>query len=201
MAGASLSDLLTEFYGRGYDDLQQDAVGQARATRWINQADGELTLEEPWPFRLSTASGAAPLTIADLDEVLSVTLDEDRTELVEMTERELTGYDLEATGTAVYFYRDDLTVRVWPVSTATVDVRYYRLPVELVAPADTSMIPEQYMNAIVDRAVMAAGANRDNPAVVELADRMYQRTLSLMRRRLLVAPTHIQRNAANHLDG
>lgn len=192
-AGATFTDLLDELYARGYDYLNQDSAGRARAGRWINQSYAELALEEEWPFRLTTTSGAAPLTITDLDQVLSVTdTNNDDFELDELTERELTVWDLTTTGTPIYYYRDNLRVRVWPVSTTTISVRYFALPTDLVSATDTTLVPKRYMNTIVDGAVMRAAADRDNDRAVTLAERMYNRGLALMRRQLLVAPTHIE---------
>lgn len=191
--GATLADLQAELYARGYDHLAQDAAGVARGLRWINQAAAELTLEELWPFRLNTATGAAPLSIADLDRVLSVVdTGNSNRELVEMTERELTTWDLSYAGTALYFYRDSLQVKTYPVG-GTLSVRYYSLPTDLVSPADTTLVPARYMDVIVDGAVRRAAKDRDNPDAVALAEQERQRGLELMRRQLLVAPTHQQR--------
>jgi hypothetical protein len=192
--GVTLDELREELYARGRDDLKQDATGRARAARWINQAYAELCLEEPWPFRLTSVSGAAPLEIADVGDVLSVTdTGNSGGELFEMTERELTDWGLTTTtGLPYWFYRDSLTIRVWPASTTTLLVRYWKLPAELVSAADETIVPKRFMGAIVDGAVLRGVADRDNPAAVQLADQMYQRQLALMRRQLLVAPTHIQ---------
>ncbi|HZA18976.1 MAG TPA: hypothetical protein VE645_19200 [Pseudonocardiaceae bacterium] len=186
--------LRQELYDRGFDHLAQTAASRDRATRWLNQAYLELCLEERWPFRLTTTSGAAPLTIGDVDAILTVIdSDNNATRLYEMTEAELTAFDLSATGSnALWFYRDSLIVHVWPASGATLSVRYWSVPVELVAGSDETVVPERYANVIVDGAVMRAASDRDNPAAVDLAERMYQRGLALMRRQLLVAPTHIE---------
>lgn len=190
--GVTLDQLRQELYDRGYDHLAQTAASRMRATRWINQAHAELCLEEKWPFRLTTTSGAAPLTIEDMDQVLTVVdSDNSNTQLDEMTEAELTVYDLAFTGTPLWFYRDALVVRVWPSSGTTISVRYFRLPPDLVSGTDTTLVPARYANAIVDSAVIRAAGDRDNPAAADLADRTYQRTLALMRRQLLVAPTHV----------
>lgn len=192
--GATLLDLQTELYARGYDHLAQDAAGVARGLRWINQAVAELTLEEKWPFRLSTATGAAPLSITTLDSVLSVidTGNSDA-ELVEMTERELVGQGvvLADTGTPQYWYRDSLQIKTYPVG-GTLSVRYWTLPTDLASPTDQTLIPARFMDAIVDGVVRRAAKDRDNWETVGGAEQERQRGLELMRRTLLVAPTHIQ---------
>jgi hypothetical protein len=198
--GATLADLQTELYARGYDHLMQDATGVARGLRWINQAYAELVLEELWPFRLNTATGAAPLSITDLDQVLTVIdTSNDNRELEQATEFEMTVFDLTGTGDALWWYRDNLQIKTYPVG-GTLSVRYYSLPTELVSSSDTTLVPERYMNVIVDGAVRRAAADRDNPDAVALAEAERQRGLDLMRRQLMVAPTHIQRVPFVHLD-
>lgn len=200
-AGVTLSMLRQEFFDRGYDHLAQTAASRARADRFINQGYLELCLEERWPFRLTSTSGAAPLTIEDVDAILTVTdTDNDSTRLYEMTERELTAWDLERTGTPLWFYRDSLVVRVWPASTGTISVRYWSVPAALVDAADETMVPARYANVIVDAAVIRAAGDRDNANAADLADRMYQRGLALMRRQLLNPPTHIEHSFVSEDD-
>jgi hypothetical protein len=193
--GATLADLQSELYARGYDHLAQDAAGVARGLRWINQAAAELTLAELWPFRLSTATGAAPLSITTLSSVLSV-IDTGNAsaELSEMTERELVdaGIDLTDTGTPLYWYRDSLQIKTYPVG-GTLSVRYWALPTDLASPTDQTLVPARFMDAIVDGAVRRAAKDRDNWETVGGAEQERQRGLELMRRTLLVAPTHIQK--------
>lgn len=198
--GAALADLTSELYSRGYDHLAQDAAGVARGLRWINQAVNELMLEELWPFRLNTATGAAPLTILDLDRVSTV-IDTNNANnpLDEMTEDELTPFDVSATGIPLYYWRDNLQVKTWPVG-GTLSVRYWSLPTSLAAPTDTTLIPARYLNVIVDAAVRRAAADRDNPDAVGLAEQEYERGLNLMRRQLLVTPTHIQAVVGTSID-
>lgn len=193
--GATLADLQTELYSRGYDHLQQDAAGVARGLRWINQAYAEVVLEELWPFRLNTATGAAPLSIPTLDRILTVIdTGNANTELDEATERELTAWDLTETGTAQYYFRDSLQVKTWPVG-GTLSVRFYSLPTDLAAPTDQTLVPARYMDVIVNGAVRRAAVDRDNPDASTLAEAERQRGLDLMRRQLLVPPTHVRRVA------
>lgn len=199
-AGATLLDLQTELYARGADHLQQDAQGVARGLRWINQAVAELTLEELWPFRLTTATGVAPLSIPTLDRILSVidTGNSNR-ELTEMTEAELTASDLTFTGLPLYYFRDSLQVRTFPAG-GTLSVRFYSLPTDLAAPTDTTLVPARYMDVIVNGAYRRAALDRSNYDDYEAAEAERQRGLDLMRRQLLVAPTHQRRVAFSEDD-
>src|ERR1700741_5122825 len=131
--GATLADLQVELYARGYDHPAQDAQGIPRGLRWINAAYFEACLEELWPFRLTTATGASPLTITDLDQIKYVVNTSYYNEtLTEMVEDELADFDLTTTASSPsYYYRDSLQVKTWPVATAVLSVRYYQLPTEL----------------------------------------------------------------------
>lgn len=178
----------------------QDAAGVARGLRFINQAYAEVVLEELWPFRLNTATGAAPLSIPTLDRVLSVidTGNANR-ELTEATERELTASDLAITGVPMWFFRDSLQIKTYPVG-GTLSVRFYSLPTDLAAPTDTTLVPARYMDVIVNGAVRRAAVDRDNADASTLAEAERQRGLDLMRRQLLVPPTHLQRVAFSEDD-
>lgn len=198
--GATLLDLQSELYARGYDHLLQDAAGIARGLRWINQAYAEVVLEELWPFRLNTATGAAPLSIPTLDRVLSVTdTGNSNRELDEMTEAELTPWDLTYTGTAIYYFRDSLQIRTYP-SGGTLSVRFFSLPTDLAAPTDQTLVPARYADVIVNGAVRRAAVDRDNPDASTLAEAERQRGLDLMRRQLLVPPTHQRRASFSEDD-
>lgn len=192
-AGATLLDLQTELYARGYDHLAQDATGVARGLRWINQANNEITLEELWPFRLQTATGASPLSIETLDQVYSVINTADsNAELYEATESELTGGDLTTSGTPMWYYRDSLQIKTYPTG-GTLSVRYYALPTDLASPTDTTLVPKRYMDVIVDAAVRRAAKDRDNAEAAALAQQERDRGLDLMRRQLLQPPRHTVR--------
>lgn len=188
--GATLLDIQTELYSRGYDHLAQDASGVARGLRWINQSYAEVALAELWPFRLTTAVGAAPLAVTDIDRVLYV-IDTSsfNNPLYEMQEQELIAVDLTLTGSPLAYYRDSLQIRVWPIG-GTLSVRYYALPTDLASPTDTTLVPKRYMDVIVDSVVIRAAKDRDNPDAVALARQERDYGLALMRSQLLVPPTH-----------
>jgi hypothetical protein len=204
-AGVTLLTLRTELYARGADYLANDAAGIARANRWINQAYQAVCLRELWPFRLTTATGAAPLAIADLGTILrgGVTSPGNNNYVLDdLTETEVTPLDLSATGGYPWFYYlDGQTVRVWPAGTGTLSVRYYRIPLKLTGDSDTTLVPERFMDVIVDDAVLRAlGKDNTDAAVVALMRQERDQGLADMREALLSAPTHIRRVAV-HGDG
>ena len=69
----TFQQLLTEFFARGFDYLNDSGAGETRAKQWINQSYQEICGLDDWPFLEATASGGSPLTIADLRTILSLT--------------------------------------------------------------------------------------------------------------------------------
>ncbi len=199
--GATFLELQTEFFARGHDYLNTDDAGRTRAKRWLNQAHARVCMEELWPFRLGTLSGAAPLYIAGLDQVLTVIdTTNNNLELDEATEWELAVYDLAQTGTPSMYYQDSFFIRTFPLGGA-LSVRYYRVPDALVNDADTTLVPLRYADVIIDDAVRRAAKDRQYGEGVQLAAAEYQDGLNLMRRNLLVAPTHFVMLPGGSTDG
>jgi hypothetical protein len=203
-AGVTLLVLRTELYARGADYLAADAAGIARANRWINQAYQKVCLREKWPFRLATSGGVAPLAISDLGTIMrgGVTVPGNNNYVLDdLSETEATPLDLTATGGYPWFYYlDGQTVRTWPAYTGAISVRYYKIPAKLVDDGDTTLVPERFMDVIVDDAVRrATGKDNTDAAVVSLMRGEFDDGLNDMREALLPAPTHIRR-AAFHED-
>lgn len=197
----TLTTLLTEFYARGYDYLNDGGAGAARATRWANQANRKLITEEQWPFRLTTATGSSPLTIATLGKVKTVVdATNSNTALVEMTEEELADSDLTTTGIPLFWWRDGTAIKVWPVATVSLTVRYFALPATMASGSDTSPVPDEYLDVIVDDMVRHAAKDSESQQGVALAAQEYEAGLAAMRNDLLNAPRHVRR-VSFHEDG
>ena len=200
--GVSLLTLRTEFYARGFDWLAAEADGPARADRWINQAYQSVCLKEPWPFRLTTATGAAPLAIADLGQIArnGVTIPSNngwiREEATEVEATPLLGYAISSTFPWLY-YLDNQTVKTWPVTTASVSVRYYKIPAKLVNDGDLTIVPERFMDVIIDDAVVRGGKDRMAPEVIAIARQERDAGLVDMREALIVPERHIRRVAVH----
>lgn len=181
----TFGDLLAELYARGFDFLNQDAAGRSRAKRWINQSYLELCESNAWPFLSASTSGQAPLEIPDLRQVLSVTV----------VDRELWGLDrrtlsrrysnLEAEGEASSWYLDGNTLRVYPVSTEPLSVRYLMVPPDLVDDTDEPVVPGRFADVIVDGAVIRALKDTDNWEVLPTARREYDIGIARMENSLL----------------
>jgi hypothetical protein len=126
------------------------AAGFARLTSaqlgvFVNRAMHELDDLEPWPYREASATGVAPLSIADLGEVdlvFDTSAGPDQP-LDKRSYRELVNDfgDVGTTGGSPWFwYRATPggvpTIATYPVSTRTVGVQYYKVVPDMVAGSD-----------------------------------------------------------------
>ncbi len=193
---STFATLRADFFARGFDYMNDAGAGLVRTKELLNQAYLELCEEDYWPF-LSTTNTAVvpPQVLTDVREIRSVTypgggpgyklwhkpLDEVLEEYGENT----------TTGSPLWWYLDsngaapeDPTFRVYPVSTATLTVRYWKVPAELVADADEPIIPNRFRRYIVEGMVRVAAAE-DSPEAARAAEAERQLGLNLMRRSLL----------------
>lgn len=157
--------MLTELYARGPDWLSLDTAGQTRAKRWLNEAYAELASLEPWPFLETTTSGTAPLSITNLGDVIYVedTTNDHRLHLLDVRGAVDLDPDLDDTGTPEGYYLDgSSTLRVWPASTsATIAVRYIKVPTELSADGDTPDMPSRFQGLVIDGAMVRVYQDSD----------------------------------------
>lgn len=134
---------------------RDDARMAARVRRWLNDAARDVDQADRWEYLLATTTGAAPLTIADLDRVESVAdvandialASVDRDELVTMFA------DLTTTGLATCWYRSaPTTISVYPVSTISLTVRYFKFAPDMAAATDAPLMPDRFRQIVVERA-------------------------------------------------
>ena len=141
------AEIRAEVENRGYD-----YVADARLNLWIRQGYEYVCSLEPWWFLEQTTSGPAPLTIADLSQVLHVSYGD---EVLRGTDyRDIRDMDpaLDDTGTPVMWYLDGETIHAWPTSSEEISVRYIRKPGALAADQDEPLIPEAHHSVLVDLA-------------------------------------------------
>lgn len=187
--GLTFAQLLTEFYARGFDYLNDGGAGEVRAKRWINQSYMEILEMDDWPFLQTSVQSQTPLIISDLGTIESVTNVTasrnvgfiDRRTLVEQYP------DLSATGTPDYAYiTQGTTLNTYPVGSDTILVRYLRLAGELADTDDQPEIPSRYQYAIIDYACARAYMDSDNPEMAQIARRDGDNLVQMMRERLMV---------------
>lgn len=160
------SDLQTEFFERGFEDLNDAGVGLARAKRWLNQAYLEICDYDHWPFLEATQTGTAPLTISDLRTIIYVTDTTNDLALPGEDWRTVRDIDPDLTQTGnpeLWYLEGTTTLKVWPPNTdASLSVRYLKVPAELSAGTDIPIFAARWHDLIVDGAVVRGYKNKDN---------------------------------------
>ena len=148
----TFADMQIEVLERlGVDDVRS----ANRVRRWLNDANNKLNNEERWDYLFGSTTGTMPLTIADMDEVETVTDVPDFNPLVQIDRQSLVEdmADLTTTGTAAYWYKTaPTTLAVYPVDTSTFTVKYIKFSAEMALAADEPLVADRFRSAIVERA-------------------------------------------------
>lgn len=151
-----LAALRVELYGP-YSYLNDGGTQATRGDRWINLAYHELCDQAPWPFLETSSTGAAPLTISDLGDVITV-VDSDGVALDAIgyeSLRKIVDGDLTVAGAPAWYYLTGGTVvNTYPVPSASITVRYRKVPTDLSSGTDEPLVPSEY------RDIIALGALR-----------------------------------------
>ena len=183
----NLTALRTEFLARGEDFL--DSSGTTRQDYFLNEGYRRINEAEPWPWLFADASGTAPLTITDLQTVLSVVDATDKTKLTRLDRRRLLDADTDLTtvGTPQYWYRDsDTSLKVYPANTTiTLNVRYLRVAPTLSTGTDTPILPTRYHGLIVDAAMIEAFKDSEDFSELSALEQVFQQRIAEMRRAYL----------------
>ena len=151
----NLATARAELESRGYARFTD-----ARLEIWLNTAKNRFEdYQFDWPWLKSTATGAAPLTIADLRRVRSVadTTNQRPLEMINPDANvDFFDYTLTRPGTPTGWYLSSETiVSVYPVQTTSLSVRYVKFSPELTG-TDTPLIPVRYHQTWVDLAEVDA---------------------------------------------
>lgn len=171
-------DLRTEFAARGFD--YENAT---RANRWINQAYLALCECWTWPFTEATITGPAPLTISDVRQILSVSDTTNQCVLVGVDRRDIVDVDpaMTSTGSPESWYLEDSVLKVYPASTtASLAVRYAKVPAELVNDTDVPIIPSRFQDLIIDGACIRGYKDSDELATAQTLQGFYDRGVNEM---------------------
>lgn len=146
----TLLSVRTEFAASGFNRL-----GTTVSNRLINDAYKWLVKQALWPFRETTTSGAAPLTVADIGAIVSVTDTANSNNPLHYKPREelVDCYgDLTTAGVPVWFYIEGGTiVKTYPAG-GTLSVRYYKQAVTLSGDSDPLIVPDDWVQLVIDRA-------------------------------------------------
>ena len=187
--GMTFTQLLTEFYARGFDYLDDSGPGEVRAKRFINQSYQEICGMDDWPFLSVTTTGTAPLTISDLGVVESLT-DTTNQRNIGFTDRRtlIESYpDLSLAGAPDYAYiTGGTTINTYPTDGSVLSVRYFRLVNDLDQGTDQPVIPAKYQYAIIDLACGRAYMDSDNPEMAAIVRRDADALIQQMREQLML---------------
>lgn len=187
--GLTFAELLTEFYARGFDYLDDGGPGETRAKRFINQSYQEICGMEDWPFLSTSTTGVAPLTISDLGYLESLTDVTDERSLSFMDRRTLVerypNLDLAGPPNYAYITGGD-TIRTYPTNGNTLRARYFRLVNDLDEGTDQPVIPAKYQYAIIDLACGRAYMDSDNPEMAAIVRRDADALVQMMREQFMV---------------
>lgn len=152
--------LAAEFAARGYDYLDS-----TRVSRYINRGYLALCDEYPWPFlETELTAQTAPVTIADLDQVLYVADATNNQEIYGEDQRTVSAADpaRSASGSPLSWYITGGTVlNLYPANTSvSLTIRYIKVPTEISGSTEP-LVPQRYRNLITDYAVYLALKDND----------------------------------------
>lgn len=185
----NFSELKTELAARGFDYLSDTRLG-----RYINFACVEVDEPEDgmlWPYREASVTGVPPIAIADLGVVEMVTNATTNCPITPADYRTLVERhgDLSTAGTPCHWYTGTPAgvqeLATYPVSTASINVQYYRVPPTLVSDGDIPLAPVRFHNVYVDVAVRMAYRDSDNHQEAALLQAEIDKTLNRMRMAML----------------
>lgn len=176
MPALTFATAQTELSDRGFSRLSATRLGYL-----INQARADLDNLYLWPYRLTTATGTSPLTIADLGTIEEVLDTANASRPLDFMPRRnlLNDYGtLTTTGSPWYFYIDNGVVRTFPVG-GTLSVRYYKRTPDLTG-VQVPSAPSDYHMLIVDLAEREAHAGKTDYAGAEALEVRIQRKIAQM---------------------
>lgn len=189
----TLSTLQTAFYRRGFDFMSPtgdpSGAGATAATQFLNQAAQEIDAMYPWPYLLTSTTGTAPLTVADLRKVQAVQDTTNGSYPLEPSQVQNLSNDygdLTTVASPLFFYfTGQTTIATFPVSTDTLKVSYWKFAADMAAASDAPAMPDRFRPTIVDYAAAAAFRESNVPDEAGLALQEGQRKLALMVNELL----------------
>lgn len=181
-------EIREEIIASGAENIANDAGGEARINRWIQQVIRDICDLKPWPFLLVTKEGKAPLAVADLAHVeafVDVTND-NVLRPVTLGQLVLGDPDLSAVGNAEYWYTTDgATLNVYPANTSNTFKAHYRRTPPALIDAESPLIPADYHDVIVDGVRIKTYKATDNFEAAAEILKDYERRLDGMAHALL----------------
>lgn len=193
----NFTTLKSEFADRGFSYLTDTRQG-----RYINYGRAELDDSDLWPYRLTTQSGASPLTVTDLGTVGYVFDTATNLPLeyrpYEALQESL--HDLATGGTPEAYYVTDTQVVAIPVSGDSISVRHWKITPDLTG-TETPLAPDRFHKLIVDIAAREAYRDSDNHQAAESLQVQIDRDTWRMREALMIRSTQGPQNFVRVVEG
>lgn len=185
---------------------KSDATTSNRVTKWINLGQDDFILRELWPFRektgsLSTVASTQEYDLStnfsDIDEqnIISVAIQgANAQKLVYWPYNQLRNdypdFDQEGAGVPSRYYLKEGKIGFWPApnDVYTIAIDYYKLPIELSADADQTIIPVNYREALMHYALSLEHDFNTDPDLAIKEMNRYEQKVSLARQNLLAQP-------------
>jgi hypothetical protein len=185
---------------------KSDSTTANRVTNWINLGQDDFILRELWPFRettgtLATIAGTQEYDLStnfsDLDEqnILSVAIQGSGASKLtywpyNQLRRDYPDFDAEAQGVPTRYYLKSGKIGLWPAPGAnySIAIDYYKLPTELSADSDQSIIPVNYREALMHYALSLEHDFNTDPDLALKEMNRYEQKVTLARQNLLSQP-------------
>jgi hypothetical protein len=185
---------------------KSDATTANRVTKWINLGQSDFILRELWPFREATGTLATVASTQEYDlstnfsgldeqNILSVAIQgTGGTKLIYWPYNQLreSHPDLDTeTGTPTRYYIKAGQIGFWPVpnSVLSIAIDYYKLPTELSADADETIIPVNYRESLMHYALSLEHDFNTDPDLAIKEMNRYEDIVTLARQNLLAQPS------------
>ena len=182
---------------------KNDATTANRVTNWINLGQDDFILRELWPFRektgtLATVAGTQEYDLStnfsDIDEqnIIAVSIQgTNARKLVYWPYNQLRNdypdFDQESGGVPTRYYIKEGKIGFWPLPNAvfSVAIDYYKLPTELSADSDQTIIPVNYREALMHYALSLEHDFNTDPDLAIKEMNRYEQKVTLARQNLL----------------
>lgn len=204
MAGYSsyreIQDRVLDLLGRS------DATTRNRVKNWINMGQSDFVLRENWSFREKTGSlsllqGVQEYSLSgnfsDLDaqNISSVSLQgANGRKLVYWPYDRLRDlypdFDFDSQSLLERYYIKAGNIGFYPIPNGadTVLIDYYKVPTELVADSDVTIIPVNYRESLVNYALSREQDYDGDPDLAQKSMNRYEEQVTLARNNLLTQP-------------
>lgn len=185
---------------------KSDATTRNRVKDWINLGQRDFVLRELWPFRevtdtLATVAGTQEYTLSteftdiDAQNIISVAIQgasQKKLPYIPYNQLRAERPDFDQDNSAVpqFYYLKAGKIGFWPVpnDAYTVAVDYFKLPTELSADADVSIIPLSYREALIHYSLSMEHDFNTDPDLALKAMNRYEELVTLARQNLLTQP-------------